>query len=150
MDFRFEQRVSGVKDAVNRRRRYCAVLPIARPQTGPYGSFPTSPRGNVTLVKLSRRALPADVPAQTSHPPYPQMRVCSRLVLARQRTTWYDSIGTNLGGLGTLIASMASLISYKRIAKEAEDRKGRYIALFTVGDLCFLAALIALNALLVR
>ncbi len=27
VDFKFEQRISGVKDAVNRRRRYCAVLP---------------------------------------------------------------------------------------------------------------------------
>jgi len=59
-------------------------------------------------------------------------------------------VGTNLGGLGTLIASMASLISYKHIAKEAGDRRGRYIALFTVGNLCFLAALIMLNVLMGR
>lgn len=59
-------------------------------------------------------------------------------------------IGTNLGGLGTLIASMASLISYKRIAKEAGDRRGRYIALFTVGNLCFLAALVLMNGLISR
>ncbi|WP_363316718.1 SLC13 family permease [uncultured Dysosmobacter sp.] len=59
-------------------------------------------------------------------------------------------VGTNLGGLGTLIASMASLISYKRIAKEAGDRRGRYIALFTVGNLFFLAALVLLNVLISR
>ncbi len=29
VDFKFEQRISGVKDAINRRRRYCAVLPIS-------------------------------------------------------------------------------------------------------------------------
>ena len=56
-------------------------------------------------------------------------------------------VGTNLGGLGTLIASMASLISYKHIAKEMGERKGRYIALFTIGNLCFLTALVLLNAL---
>lgn len=56
-------------------------------------------------------------------------------------------VGTNLGGLGTLIASMASLISYKHIAKEAGDRKGRYIVLFTVGNLCFLTALVLLTIL---
>ena len=41
-------------------------------------------------------------------------------------------IGTNLGGLGTLIASMASLISYKYIVKESSERKdiGRYLLLF--------------------
>lgn len=54
-------------------------------------------------------------------------------------------IGTNLGGLGTLIASMASLISYKYVAKEAGGHKGAYILLFTVGNICFLAALILLN-----
>lgn len=57
-------------------------------------------------------------------------------------------IGTNLGGLGTLIASMASLISYKYVAKEAGERKGKYIGLFTAGNVCFLAALIILNVLL--
>lgn len=54
-------------------------------------------------------------------------------------------VGTNLGGLGTLIASMASLISYKNVAKEAGEHKARYIALFTVGNLVFLVALILMN-----
>lgn len=54
-------------------------------------------------------------------------------------------IGTNLGGLGTLIASMASLISYKYVAREAGGRRGAYILLFTVANVCFLAALVLLN-----
>lgn len=53
-------------------------------------------------------------------------------------------IGVNLGGLGTLIASMASLISYKYIAKEEPARKGAYIGIFTAGNIVFLAALAAL------
>lgn len=57
-------------------------------------------------------------------------------------------IGVNLGGLGTLIASMASLISYKYVAKEETDRKGSYIAIFTVSSVCFLIALAALHFLL--
>ncbi len=57
-------------------------------------------------------------------------------------------IGTNLGGLGTLIASMASLISYKYVAREEGERKGKYIVLFTVSNICFLAALILLDILL--
>lgn len=57
-------------------------------------------------------------------------------------------VGTNLGGLGTLIASMASLISYKYIAKEEEGRKGEYLKLFTVSNLCFLAALMLLHIIL--
>ncbi|MCM1217568.1 MAG: SLC13 family permease [Lachnospiraceae bacterium] len=57
-------------------------------------------------------------------------------------------VGTNLGGLGTLIASMASLISYKYIAKGTSGRKGEYIALFTAGNVVFLGAMMALHALL--
>jgi len=50
-------------------------------------------------------------------------------------------IGTNLGGLGTLIASMASLISFKYIGKEYKELKGRYFVYFTVVNLIFLAVL---------
>lgn len=57
-------------------------------------------------------------------------------------------IGTNLGGLGTLIASMASLISYKYVAKEANGRKSKYILLFTAGNIFFLALLVLLHILL--
>ena len=57
-------------------------------------------------------------------------------------------IGTNLGGLGTLIASMASLISYKAIARALPTEKGRYFYLFTALNLAFLAALYAVYALL--
>ncbi|MBQ8762955.1 MAG: citrate transporter [Clostridia bacterium] len=46
-------------------------------------------------------------------------------------------IGVNLGGLGTLIASMASLISFKLIAKE-QISSGRYILVFTAVNIVFL------------
>ncbi|MBQ8118755.1 MAG: citrate transporter [Lachnospiraceae bacterium] len=60
-------------------------------------------------------------------------------------------ICTNLGGLGTLIASMASLISYKYVAAEVRERelpggKGRYFWLFTAANLVFLAILGTLYA----
>ncbi len=48
-------------------------------------------------------------------------------------------VGVNLGGLGTLIASMASLISFKLIAKE-NIKSGRYLLVFTVVNVAFLAA----------
>lgn len=50
-------------------------------------------------------------------------------------------VGTNLGGLGTLIASMASLISYKQVALVLPREKGRYFMLFTVWNIAFLAVL---------
>ena len=53
-------------------------------------------------------------------------------------------IGTNLGGLGTLIASMASLISYKQIAGRYPQEKGRYLVWFTVGNVVFLSVLLLL------
>lgn len=52
-------------------------------------------------------------------------------------------VGVNLGGLGTLIASMASLISYKQVALALPRAKGRYLALFTAWNLVFLVALLA-------
>ena len=57
-------------------------------------------------------------------------------------------IGVNLGGLGTLIASMASLISYKALARSFPEEKGRYLLYFTAANLLFLALLLAAWALL--
>lgn len=53
-------------------------------------------------------------------------------------------IGVNIGGLGTLIASMASLISYKFFAASFNKEKGKYMLLFTAYNLAFLAALMIL------
>lgn len=57
-------------------------------------------------------------------------------------------LGTNLGGLGTLIASMASLISYKYIVKENKCGKGAYFAFFTVANVVFLVVLLGMWLLL--
>lgn len=50
-------------------------------------------------------------------------------------------IGTNLGGLGTLIASMASLISYKQVAAAYPEKKGKYFRYFTVVNISYLLIL---------
>lgn len=50
-------------------------------------------------------------------------------------------VGTNLGGLGTLIASMASLISFKYIGKEYGRLKGKYMMYFTVANILFFIVL---------
>ena len=57
-------------------------------------------------------------------------------------------IGVNLGGLGTLIASMASLISFKFLAKEMPEKKGAYLLYFTISSLVFLVLLMSLSYLL--
>ncbi|MCR5093613.1 MAG: citrate transporter [Lachnospiraceae bacterium] len=56
--------------------------------------------------------------------------------------------GVNAGGLGTLIASMASLISYKSYANACPGQKGRYLLQFTAANLFLLACLLLLHALL--
>ena len=55
----------------------------------------------------------------------------------------YDKliVGTNFGGLGTLIASMASLISFKLYCNTKDANKNKYILVFTGYNLLFLAAL---------
>lgn len=59
-------------------------------------------------------------------------------------------LGTDVGGLGTLVASLASLISYKAYLRAKGANGGRYLAYFTVVNLLFLLPLIALSLLLLR
>ena len=53
-------------------------------------------------------------------------------------------LGVNLGGLGTLIASMASLISYKIYAHNYNRTKGYYLLWFHLANIIFLAVLVLL------
>lgn len=50
-------------------------------------------------------------------------------------------VGTNLGGLGTLIASMASLISYKQLAQNYPEKKRKYMVMFSLWNIIFLLVL---------
>lgn len=53
--------------------------------------------------------------------------------------------GVNIGGLGTLIASMASLISYKILANHYDEKKGSYFKWFTIVNILFLIVLLVFN-----
>ena len=55
-------------------------------------------------------------------------------------------VGTNIGGLGTLIASMASLISFRYVAGTGRSC-GKYLAIFTISNLVFLAVMIGISAI---
>ena len=58
-------------------------------------------------------------------------------------------IGTNLGGLGTLIASMASLITYKYHARlDAKEKGGNYILAFSVVNIVLLIVLYSVYLLI--
>ena len=57
-------------------------------------------------------------------------------------------LGVNTGGLGTLIASMASLISYKLYVRTAGSQNRKYLLVFTQYNLLFLAVLVAFYQIL--
>lgn len=86
-------------------------------------------QGNEVLASVAASQVISNVPAA--------------LLLSGFTTKWSMLIiGTNLGGLGTLIASMASLISYKQVAKNYPAVKGNYIKHFTVTNVGILAVML--------
>ena len=58
-------------------------------------------------------------------------------------------LGVNVGGLGTLIASLASLISFGQYNKMEGAKGGKYLLWFTGINLAFLAVLCVLSAFLI-
>lgn len=50
-------------------------------------------------------------------------------------------LGTNIGGLGTLVASLASLISYKLYIQSDHAKPGNYLVVFTLVNVIFLSLL---------
>lgn len=59
-------------------------------------------------------------------------------------------LGTNIGGLGTLVASLASLISYKLYCKSENAKPSKYLAVFSLYNLIYLAALCLFYMLMSR
>lgn len=91
--------------------------------------------GHVVLVSVLASQVISNVPAA--------------LLLSGFTDQWRDLIvGCNLGGLGTLIASMASLISYKMVAQNSPERRNSYLVWFTACNVGMLVLLLALNWIL--
>ncbi len=59
-------------------------------------------------------------------------------------------IGTNLGGMGTLIASMASLVSYKAVVNHYPAQKGKYVKIYSAFNVVFLLILVPLALFITR
>ncbi|MBO6129363.1 MAG: citrate transporter [Pseudobutyrivibrio sp.] len=57
-------------------------------------------------------------------------------------------IGTNLGGMGTLIASMASLISFKQYSYVDGANQKKYIGVFTLLNLVYLCIMIVVYCIM--
>ena len=52
-------------------------------------------------------------------------------------------LGVNIGGLGTLVASLASVISYKQYMKTENAEAGRYMTVFSVVNISLLVIISA-------
>lgn len=75
--------------------------------------------------------------------------VPAAVLLSGFTTNWTELLkGVNIGGLGTLIASMASLISYKLYVKEMPEKKGEYMRIFSLLNIVFAVVLLTLEFVL--
>ena len=57
-------------------------------------------------------------------------------------------IGTNIGGLGTLWASLASLITFKLYSRSENAKSGAFFGSFTLWNVAFLAVLLVVSLIL--
>lgn len=72
-------------------------------------------------------------------------------ILLSQFTGDYHSLllGVNIGGVGTLISSLASLITFREYVKHNPGKAGKYVALFSAFNFAFLIALTGFALLLI-
>ena len=59
-------------------------------------------------------------------------------------------VGVNIGGAGTLVASLASLITFREYTKHIKGRTGYFMKLFSIISFAFLAILLAAMTLWMR
>lgn len=73
-------------------------------------------------------------------------------VLLSNFTSDYSSllVGVNIGGVGTLISSLASLITFREYTKDQPGKTGRYILLFSALNFGFLIVLTAFESILIK
>ncbi|MBQ3151354.1 MAG: citrate transporter [Clostridia bacterium] len=68
--------------------------------------------------------------------------VPSAILLSQFTSNYRDLlVGVNIGGTGTLIASLASLITFREYTKHNPEKTARYIGLFSAFNFAFLAIL---------
>ena len=75
--------------------------------------------------------------------------VPSAILLSQFTDNYRDLlIGVNIGGAGTLIASLASLITFREYTRHNPQKTGHYIGLFSAFNFSFLAVLLVFTMLL--
>ena len=75
--------------------------------------------------------------------------VPSAILLSQFTENWRPLlVGVNIGGAGTLIASLASLITFREYIAHNPDKKGRYVLLFSAFNFSFLILLCLIESLI--
>ena len=75
--------------------------------------------------------------------------VPSAILLSQFTSNYHDLLlGVNIGGVGTLIASLASLITFKAYTKDQPGHTARYILKFTGFNVLFFAVLVGVCLLI--
>ncbi len=75
--------------------------------------------------------------------------VPSAILLSKFTTNWQALlVGVNIGGCGTLISSLASLITFKEYVKHNPGKTFKYIGLFSAFNFGFLFVLIGISLLI--
>ena len=68
--------------------------------------------------------------------------VPSAILLSKFSTDWRPLlVGVNIGGVGTLISSLASLITFREYTAKAKGNAGKYLLWFSIINFAFLAVL---------
>ena len=72
--------------------------------------------------------------------------VPSAILLGQFTNDWRAIlVGVNIGGVGTLISSLASLITFREYTSKAGGKAGKYVLLFSAFNFAFLGVLVALE-----
>ena len=75
--------------------------------------------------------------------------VPSAILLSKFTSNWQALlVGVNIGGCGTLISSLASLITFKEYVKHNPGKTLKYVGIFSAFNFSFLAVLIVISLLI--
>ncbi|MBQ4297365.1 MAG: citrate transporter [Clostridia bacterium] len=77
--------------------------------------------------------------------------VPSAILLSRFTENYRELlVGVNIGGVGTLISSLASLITFREYLRREPGKAGRYLALFSLFNFAFLFLMLGFASLVMR
>jgi Na+/H+ antiporter NhaD/arsenite permease-like protein len=77
--------------------------------------------------------------------------VPSAILLSQFTNNYHELlVGVNIGGTGTLIASLASLITFREYTKHNPDKVGHYIKVFSTFNFSFLIILLVFEEIIIN